>query len=236
MKTLLFSMMLLALPILAQNRQMDPGQVIDHYAKVAKSGTDADVKNFVNVAVRPVGVPNFVADQFRSAIVTAEQEFRAGKHPGVTEQELLEFHNRLAMKLNLPTYAMVDKKQLRVMRILFMQGEPIAMAPNKQKPTDKEISPILSPVQAAHLESMIIMQKIANPVFQVEPNKWSLDLAKQLQHKESEKRLDKPSKSTDQITSDLPNAIEQGESNLSLSQAMDLLKDVNRTFKLHGSK
>jgi hypothetical protein len=218
-------------------RGLYPGERIDHFAKVAQNGSDADIKSFVEASVRPVGVPSIVANQFRSAVVQAEKEFRAGNHPGVTEQELVEFHNRLATKLNLPTYAMIDKKQLRFMRMGIMQLEPVTMAPTKQSPQDKEISPVLSPVQAAHLESMVIMQKIANPVFQVEPNKWTPDVAKQIQSKESEKRLDKPNtKSTDKIVTSLPNAITQGISKLSITQGMDILKDVNHTFKFHGDK
>jgi hypothetical protein len=234
---LLLSLMLLATTSFAQHREF-PGEHIDNLAKTAAhSGSDTDLKTFVDAAVRPAGVPPVIAYEFRRSIVRAELEFRAGKHPGITEKELLEFHNRLAAKLNLPTYAMVDQKQLRFMRMGISQLEPIAMSPVKQNPQDKEISPVLSPAQAAHLESMLIMQKIANPVFQVEPKTWTPELAKKIQAKESEKRFDKPSaKSTDTITTSLPNSIQKGISDLSISQSMDILRDVNRTFKFHEGK
>lgn len=228
-------LMLIATTSFAQRQA--PGERIDSLAKRANIGSNDDLKAFVNAAVRPVGVPNIIADEFRSAVIQAEQEFRAGKHPGVTEKELLEFHNRLVAKLSLPTYALVDQKQLRFMRMGIAQLEPVTMAPTKQNSQAKEISSILSPAQAAHLESMLIMQKIANPVFQVESKTWTPDLALQIQHKESEKRFDKPAhNSTDTVVTSLPNAITKGISNLSMTQGLEILKDTNRTFKFHGDK
>ena len=239
----LVAVLLLAVPVLAQNKAMLPADRLNELAKTAHAtGADTDIKALADKAVDPFGIPKPIAEQFRVQLVQSEQRYRQGK-AGVTEDELVSFHNRMVKALNLPEFAETDQRQVRDLRMTLQYLSPELMSPQrKHDPANKEVDSEMSPLQAAHLESMMIFQKYMSPMYQLHPREWSVETANKIQDEENQKGShlgsDKSSapkktatKPEDDKTTQLANSLQRGVNSLSIQQGLEVLNDAVRTFK-----
>ena len=116
----------------------------------------------------------------QEALNNAEARYQAGG-PGVTEEEIVAFHNHLVDTLGLPDFARLTQEQLRTSRMhlsrLPVFGDLIAKPGENQN----EVTHIVSPMAAAYLEDHMIEQKRFNPSYQMAPGEWSLQKAQEHQ-------------------------------------------------------
>jgi len=224
----------LAFPLLAQEHHLEaPWDKTERLAKQAQDSDDQHLLDLANHTVHTYGVPKVVADQFRSALVQAEKRYRAGG-PGVTEEELVQFHNHVADVLDLPQHSRVDQKQLRMLRMDMIRSEPTMMGglTKEQGHKAKEVSHTLSPMQGAYLLSAMTFQKIANPFFQMHPREWDQEKGKKAlktaDHAENQH--------SNPEGADLIHKIQTGAANLSVVDGLKLIRETQKTFKLGGGK
>jgi hypothetical protein len=222
-------------PLLAQEHPMlPPADRIDQLAQTARSNTDADIKALADAAIHPFGVPGPVAEQFRVSVVAAEQRYRQGKGQGVTEEELVAFHNRVTKALKLPEFAEVDHRQMREFRMTLVDLSPNLMTPKRDKDpaAGHEISHEMSPLQAAHLETMMIFQKYMSPMYQLHPKDWTPEIADKIQHEghhlDPKQHRVRPE---DDKSTQFMNSFMKGVTDLSVAQGIEIANDARRTFK-----
>lgn len=120
--------------------------------------------------------------------------------------------------------------------------EPTAMgdfvAPHGEKDTVKitEVSHIMSPLQAAHLESAMTFQKIANPYFQFAPEDFTDAKGKAANEAAAHHGHDvlgNPKADPTAVKGGaLVDGITQGVKNLSVVDGLKLIDFTRKTFKL----
>jgi hypothetical protein len=110
------------------------------------------------------GVPHL-----QEALNNAEARYQAGG-PGVSEEEIVAFHNHLVDILGLPDYAKLDRAQLRHSG-KFLPGLLGSYSP---EPGEwQTVTHTLSPMAAAYLEDHLLLNKRFNAGYQMAPGEWT---------------------------------------------------------------
>jgi hypothetical protein len=170
------------------------------------------------------GVPHL-----QEALNNAEARYQAGG-PGVTEEEIVTFHNHLVDILGLPDYAKLSQAQLRNSRMNLSRMKVFGDLTAKSGENPKEVTHILSPMAAAYLEDHMIFQKRVNAGYQMAPGEWTVE--KMWEHRRLAKidRVEARKTGVDH-TSEINRAI-RAKGSLSYEEAAKLLYYLTETFKL----
>lgn len=232
---------------------VNPYQELDKAARLIKNSNDeqsihgmADaVFSFPRALPRaPDAIENIIKDR----LVRAEIAYRNGIQEGVQEQDIVKFANSMADHFRLPSYAKTSTQQVRVLRMQLVLSSPAFMAAGltheNMKPGET-ISDRMSPLQAVHLLSSLLDQKIINPDYQLQPAEWEkAHLApatariQQMQKlQSSDQQINAPRRAEVRVfhrRRDLHQAILQAGSTLSFTETMNLIDQAFTTLKINS--
>ena len=104
-------------------------------------------------------------------LIKDEKDFRAGKTSGVTLEQVAAYYNNLAYQVGAPEYASTNAQQLLHLRMKVSVYEPQFLGKNFFH--EKGLNTTMSPMQAAHLLTLMIEQKVINPVYQTTPSQFN---------------------------------------------------------------
>jgi hypothetical protein len=245
-------------PILAQQMTLpdktplaSPHKQLDKAAQTFKNDDEHSIRSLTNAVfdfsrALPRS-PEFIENVVKDRIIRAELAFRRGSFDGVHEQDIVHLVNWLADRLRLPAYAKTSPKQVRILRMDLILSSPAFMAAGAtdriSKPGDS-IPDRMSPLQAVHLISSLVDQKIINPEYQLEPAAWEkTQLQTQAAKLEEMRWLQQlqasgpPAKTHAEVriihrNRDLYNAMLKSGSSLSFTEAMDLCDTAFKTLRL----
>jgi hypothetical protein len=128
-----------------------------------------DLLNFSH----PYHVDSQVKPLIKNSLVQAEINYRHGANPGVGEADVVTAINRLADRFGVPEYARTSLKQVRYLRMSLAILSPQFMGTGMSTPEGGQpINSKMSPLQALHLATFLIDQKLVNPMYQVTPTDW----------------------------------------------------------------
>jgi hypothetical protein len=122
-----------------------------------------------------VKIPSTPRELLKVRLSSAEAAHLQGDISGVHERDLASTLNRISDTLNLPKFALVSQRQLRVLRVRLLKSAPVFMGRGMTTPSamvGDSINPYMSPLQAAHLALVTMDQKILNAHFQLEIDEW----------------------------------------------------------------
>lgn len=170
----------------AQMRNNDPWQVggpdkvIDNAARAVSSENETSVRALTEAVFTVYPhvfgrIPAPFDSGIKDAFTHAELAHLQGSRPGVTEQDVANLVNMWADRLHLPEYAKTSPKQVRVLRMSLAAGSPVFMGRGMTDPNaipGATINPEMSPLQAAHLATVLVDQKFLDPDYQVAPTEW----------------------------------------------------------------
>jgi hypothetical protein len=120
-------------------------------------------------------MPNEMQDMAKNRLVQAEILYKQGKKPGIEERDIVATLNDLADKLSAPAHSKTTPSQVRLVRMSLALSQPKFMGTGLTHDgiaLGESVSSAMSPLQAAHLISTVIDQKVLNPDFQVSPEEW----------------------------------------------------------------
>lgn len=157
----------------SQNKMQTPYTQLEAAAVSALGKTDQPSVSQLASAVYQV--PHYFTLQpiamssYSDKLVQSELEFRDGASKGVSEQELVDLANSVQNRLGLPAYLRTTPQQVRIVRMRCFVDSPqfmISSLPSHGLKKGERISPYMSPLQALHIFSILIDQKVHNPDFQ----------------------------------------------------------------------
>jgi hypothetical protein len=230
---------------------VNPYKELDKAARLVKNSNDEQSIRGVADAVFgfPRALPRspeMIENVIKDRLVRAEIAYRSGIHEGVQEQDIVKFANSVADHLALPSYAKTSAQQVRVLRMQLALSSPTFMAAgltHENMKVGESISDRMSPLQAVHLLSSLLDQKIINPEYQLEPAEWErVHLAsatakiQQMQKlQSSDQHANAPNKAEVRVfhrRRDLHQAILQAGSSLSFTDTMNLIDQAFATLKI----
>ena len=170
------------------------------------------------------GVPHL-----QEALDNAEARYQAGG-PGVTEEELVTFHNHLVDTLGLPDYARTGLPELRSARMSNIRLGTVHGLTPKPGENPKEITHILSPKDAAFLEDHLILNKRFNAGYQIAPSEWTAQKKHEHFMQQSYDEKERTNSGVDHSSEIHQKLREKGS--LSYVEAAKLLHYLSETFKL----
>jgi hypothetical protein len=121
-------------------------------------------------------VPAELSDAIKERLVRAEINYRQGKSSGVEESNIVKMNNALVGKLGMPDYMKLGPQQVRQLRLSTLTLTPFFMGmgmTRKNMKVGEKINSTMSPLQAAHLVTFLVQQKLVNPDFQLTPQDWN---------------------------------------------------------------
>jgi hypothetical protein len=120
-------------------------------------------------------LPAALSNAIKTRVVNGEVAHRQGHGPGITDAALSQVFNDAATKHGFPDYAQTNASQFRYLRMRASVRMPKFLGTVRARPNAKIGDPIddlISPAQAAHLEVIMMDQKLTNPIYQVSPAEW----------------------------------------------------------------
>ncbi len=120
-------------------------------------------------------LPSEIESLIRKRLVAAEMAYLQGKGQGVREEGIVRLIDLLATKFGAPDYVRTSPQQVRVLRMGLLLETPVFMGQGlsrRDMAVGDSISPVMSPLQAAHVTATLIDQKLLNPDYQVAPEEW----------------------------------------------------------------
>ena len=230
---------------------VNPYTELDRAAGLIKIGDDetqtrAFAEKIFNMSRSFPRMPAAVEDVLKDRLVRAEMAFRQGRGPGIQEDNIVQFVNSLAHKLNVPGYARTSTKQVRVLRMSLILTSPSFMGQGvswSEMKIGDSIKPVMSPLQATHLILTLMDQKLINPEYQVPPEEWERTFQQssieRLQAFQKMQQAGSVGKQTAQGVfrhnpkhRELRDAVTQGISSLTLADAFGMIDDAFKTLKI----
>jgi len=230
---------------------VNPYKELDEAARLANSSVDdVSLRGVADAVFRfpralpraPEAIENVIKDR----LVRAEIAYRNGTQPGVLERDIVALFNSIGDKLGLPSYSKTSSQQVRVLRMQLALSSPLFMAPGLIRGNMKvgeSVSESMSPLQAAHLISSLVDQKIINPEYQVEPAEWdkshlpaAMAKIQQIQQMQASGQSGSKSQKTEvrvfRRKRDLYESLIQAGSSLGFFEALDLIDQAFTTLKI----
>jgi len=159
----------------------NPNKLVNDAAKQASQGDEQSLELLAkSILDYPRAFPKPaapVALLLQNRLARAELAFRNGKIPGIKESDLVDLVNTYADRLQAPVEARTTESQIRILRMRLLLGTPLLMGTgmaHSDMKIGESISDTLSPMQAFHLLSTLVDQKLINPEYQVPPDDWEV--------------------------------------------------------------
>jgi hypothetical protein len=184
----------------------------------------------VSLSAQNTPQPDFYGVPYlQEALNNAEARYQAGGL-GVTEEEIVTFHNHLVETVGLPEYAKLSQPELRMTRMLLSKAPVFGGLTARPEENQKEVTHIVSPMAAAYLEDFIIFNKRFNAGYQIAPNEWSEQKVREHQQLA---RIDQVEGTDNGVnhTKEIHKAM-RAKGSLSYEEAAKLLYYLTETFKL----
>lgn len=146
-----------------------PFRDLDHNAQLASVDKPSTISNLTNAVLAYPHFYKWASPVLKSALLQSEARYRRGTGSGISETQLLTFLNKLATQLKLPGHAIVTQAQMRHLRRNLALQSPYFMDQGLAQGPMKEgdsIGAQMSPLQAYHVASTLIDQKLLNPDYQ----------------------------------------------------------------------
>jgi hypothetical protein len=104
-----------------------------------------------------------------SQIAASQSLYLSGQYPALSEGNVVTALNNLVTAWGLPSYALTSAAEVRQLHISLMLGYPqyILGGANGQPGTTLLVRTALSPMETTFLFSMLVRQKLSNPVYQM---------------------------------------------------------------------
>jgi hypothetical protein len=155
-------------------------QQLEAKARAAKNGDQGSVRALADQIFDQWNgfgqVPAELTDPIKERLVRAEVDYRQGKSPGVEEANIVEMNNALVGELGMPDYMKLGLQQVRELRLSTLTLTPFFMGmgmTRKNMKVGEKMNSTMSPLQAAHLVTFLVQQKLINPDFQLTPQDWN---------------------------------------------------------------
>jgi hypothetical protein len=145
-------------------------KAIDSYAPTLAGTDTATVAQYTADVLQVTSLRN-LNPPLRDRCRRAEQDYRTGLRPAVTEAQVVAAVNKLGYELSLPGFTPTNLRQVRAVRFLMLPTLPNLLS----SPTRDEhnlFTQEMSPIGAVYLASLIIEQKAMNIGFQMAPDAW----------------------------------------------------------------
>lgn len=180
-------------------------------------------------------LPGPLEQVLESRLARSETAYRNGVGPGVTESQVLELMNSLAETLRLPDYAKTTPLQIRELRMALLTQSPHFMGTGMVREgmrTGESINEEMSPLQAMHLFSFMVDQKILNPEYQDPASDPAVLHRERMKEFERIQREGAPTekhlllRSSNPKGAELRTAISSGFESMSMIDAFNLLSET----------
>lgn len=227
-----------------QNKMTSPYKQLEIAASHARLEEPDSISNLTDAVI---GSPHFfqlpspLTSVLKIELTKAEKSYRRKENQGVSEAQLADLLNLVGKKLKVPDYARTTPLQIRVLRMNLAITSPLFMGVGLSQQGMKKgdsVKTTLSPLQAAHLFSVMIDQKLSNEDYQ-DP---SIDLS--LRAREHSRNIENM-KRTGQIRGDafvmhrsnpknaeMRNSIAAGIQSMSIQDALELLDNMLSSINL----
>jgi hypothetical protein len=153
-------------------------------------------------------------------LVAAEATFQSGKADGIPEEKVVAAVNQLAQRFNAPQYAYTDLKEVRRLRMKMVTVYPNLIGRGSSATRDDSkphFERTLSPVEAFHITSTLVFQKIFNPEFQF--SRQELDGVQQAKAVDTAALADRVGKG--ERTQEMMSVIRKGAATMSLRDMLN---------------
>jgi hypothetical protein len=144
---------------------------INEQAELSRAGDVNATVELTHELFKGTEIPVDFADAFgfTDRIVNAESEHHRGRHPRVSEGDVVKAVNHLADVAGAPSWVKTDQGEVRKLRMHMLVLYPNLLA--SHEPADKDghrkaISDGLRPIEAAYIATTMIYQKLNNPEYQ----------------------------------------------------------------------
>jgi hypothetical protein len=248
-KSLWFSMALLpfvainvpiqtSMPVPDGDTMHSPHYRLESSSRLADKSNPATIDTLTQVVLsfpHTYRLPEPLEQVIESRLAISETAYRNGVGPGVTESQMVDLMNSLAETLRLPDYAKTTPLQIRVLRMALLTQSPHFMGSGMVREgmrTGESINQEMSPLQAMHLFSFMVDQKILNPEYQ-DPDSDPAVL-----HRERKKEFERIRQETTPTAkhillrssnpkgAEMREAISSGFESMSMNDALNLLSET----------
>ena len=145
-------------------------RVNDLYMRASSANVqECSVKAFVNAEFDSYPFRT-VNEDIKRRIVKTQLQFARNREAFITEQKVADALNDLVQEFNLPAFAKVNVKQLRLCRMFLLQHAPTVIGATSK---DFTIPAAMSPGESMLLVQFVVTQKLINPEFQIGADEWS---------------------------------------------------------------
>lgn len=161
-----------SIPAPRGNPMPTPLQRLESSSRLSDKSNPATINTLTHEVLsfpHTYNLPGPLQQVIASRLAQSETNYRNGLGPGVTESQVLDLMNSLAQTLRLPDYAQTTPIQVRVLRMALLTQSPHFMGSGMMRDgmrTGESIEQEMSPLQAMHLFSFMVDQKILNPEYQ----------------------------------------------------------------------
>lgn len=149
-----------------------PFRVMDRHAKLARQGSEADIRAITSQIFTQMGISPQLASAygFSERVVQADLNYRRGYQDiPVRESDIVTALNNLNTTIGGPAWATTNLAEVRRLRMGLIALEPhflASQAPPDSKGHYRALEDTMSPLQAVYVASMLIQQKLDNPDYQ----------------------------------------------------------------------
>jgi hypothetical protein len=156
----------------ANVRQRTTWERVDDAARNLNGADQTRIRGLVNEVFADNGIDERIvatAGSVPDRLVAAEASFQSGKTAGISEDKVVATVNLLARHFNAPQYAYTNTKEFRRLRLKMVSTYPNLIGRGSAATRDDSkhhFDRTMSPVEAFHITSTLIFQKVFNPEFQ----------------------------------------------------------------------
>ncbi len=168
--------LLASAPLLGQPRSYL--QDLNQRARAAKGGADSAVRNLIDAVFDGTTIFAATPEKLRAQLFQAERAFRQSGNGSVQQDNIPDAVNQLAVGLNAPSFFAATPRQIRATRVLLLRVVPSLMMSPSVPPAGKIVGPDMSPAGAVFLGLFLLDQKLTNPEYQMDADRWVENLRK----------------------------------------------------------
>ncbi len=155
----------------AKNR--NPLSDFNELAMAARGGDPQALRAMTNgILDRFVSIELPAEHSLRDRLFRAESEFRAGRHPSVSEDSAVAAFNEIADLVSAPDWARTNKNQVHVFRVSLKPRIPQLVGRERAQRRLLDISEQMSPGEAVLVALYLAQGKLTTPEYQVPPDEW----------------------------------------------------------------
>lgn len=166
-------------------QNLSPFARINEKARAAKGSDSTAVRELADEIFDVVALAEIPArslEEMKDRIVRSEINYRNTGKEAIPEKNIVKMINKLADKLDLPSYARVDGMLVRQVRVKMFTQLPnlfslaVTKEENGRGGVGSALKTQMSPIEASFLAMFLLQQKMINESYQVSPQEWRANL------------------------------------------------------------